>query len=235
MKKISSMKNKSNISDKTKVYIVGGGIAGLSAAVFAIRDGHIPGNNIYIFEGLNVLGGSLDGARSFENVYTMRGARKYNIEVFKCAWDLLSTIPSLTDPKKSVTEEIFEFNRINKKSAKSRLIDKNRNRDNVTTMGLNMKQRLKILLLILIPEKLVENRRIDSWFSSSFFKTNFWYVCASMFGFETWSDLAECRRYFRRFMHDTHKMVKGTGEVITPYNQYDSMILPIKNRRGRYC
>ena len=43
----------------TKVYLVGGGIASMAAAVFLIRDGDISGHNITIFEELDKLGGSL--------------------------------------------------------------------------------------------------------------------------------------------------------------------------------
>ncbi len=215
------------VTDKTQLYMVGGGIASLSAAVFAIRDAHIPGKNIHIFEVLDVMGGALDGAGSPDKYYVTRGDRKFNIEVFQCTWDLLSAIPSLTDPKKTVKDEVFEYNKIHKKNAQSRLIDKTRNRDNVTTWGLNWRHRMKMFLLIFVSERWIENRRIDSWFAPSFFKTNFWKVFSSMFAIEYWNDLVEMKRYMRRFMHAFHKMVRGTGEVVTPYHNYDSMILPI--------
>jgi oleate hydratase len=47
-----------------------------------------------------------------------------------------------------------------------------------------------------------------------------------MFAIEHWNDLVEMKRYLRRFMHDFHRMVQGTGEVVTPYHNYDSMVLP---------
>jgi oleate hydratase len=217
----------SAVKDKTQIYIVGGGMAGLSAAVFAIRDGHIPGKNIHIFEVLDVMGGALDGGGSSETYYVSRGDRKVNIEVFNCLWDVLSAIPSLTEPGKTVKEEIFEYNQAHKKNARSRLIDKDGKVDHVTTMGLNWGHRLRLLALIFVPERWIENRRIDSWFSESFFKTKLWKVFYSMFAIEYWNDLAEMRRYVRRFMHDFDKMVEGTGEVVTPYHNYDSIILPM--------
>ena len=36
--------------DKKHAYIIGGGLAGLSAAVFLIRDAQMPGENIHILE-----------------------------------------------------------------------------------------------------------------------------------------------------------------------------------------
>lgn len=36
--------------DERKAYIIGGGIAGLSAAAFLVRDAHMPGKNITVFD-----------------------------------------------------------------------------------------------------------------------------------------------------------------------------------------
>ena len=59
----------------SKVYIVGSGIAGLSAAYYFIRDGHIPGKNIVFLDQLSIEGGSLDGAGNAEDGYIIRGGR----------------------------------------------------------------------------------------------------------------------------------------------------------------
>ena len=45
-----------------QAYIIGGGIGGLSAAGFLIKDAHIPGKNIHVFEQLSKVGGSTDGS-----------------------------------------------------------------------------------------------------------------------------------------------------------------------------
>lgn len=214
-------------ADGTHIYIVGGGIAGLSAAVFAVRDGSVPGKNVHIFESTEVVGGAMDGARAPEGYYVTRGDRKVNKEVFNCLWDVLSEIPSPTAPGKTVKEEIFEYNQEHKKNVQGRLIDKEGNVDRVTTMGLNWGHRAKTVALILTRESRIENRRIDSWFPTSFFKTNFWKVFSSMFAIEQWNDLAEMRRYLRRFMHGIDQMVKGTAEMVTPYHNYDSIVVPI--------
>ena len=49
--------------DKKSAYIIGSGLAGLSAAVFLVRDAQMKGENIHILEELPVAGGSLDGAK----------------------------------------------------------------------------------------------------------------------------------------------------------------------------
>ncbi len=58
--------------ENSKVYIVGSGIAGMSAAYYFIRDGKIPGKNIIFLDQLHVDGGSLDGAGNAEDGYIIR-------------------------------------------------------------------------------------------------------------------------------------------------------------------
>lgn len=220
------------ITDNTHIYIIGGGIGGLAAAVFAVRDGKIPGKNIHIFESKKIMGGALDGAGTPKQ-YICRGARKYNYKAYNCTWDLLSGIPSLADPKKSVMDEIKDYNNKNVKNVRTRLVDKNRNKNYVKRSGLSFRDRFDLILLGFTPEDWIENRKISDWFQPSFFRTNMWHVFASMFGFETWHSLIECKRYFARFRHDGYRFVRGTAEVSTPYNQYDSMVVPIKKWLSR--
>ena len=49
-------------SRQAHVWIVGGGVAGLAAAVFAIRDAKLPAKQVHFLEMLAIVGGSLDGA-----------------------------------------------------------------------------------------------------------------------------------------------------------------------------
>ena len=47
--------------DQKSAYLVGSGLASLSAAAFLVRDGQMKGENIHILEELPLAGGSLDG------------------------------------------------------------------------------------------------------------------------------------------------------------------------------
>ena len=59
-----------------KAYIVGSGIAALTAAAFLIRDGQLPGANITILEELKVPGGAFDGNGDTEAGFIARGGRE---------------------------------------------------------------------------------------------------------------------------------------------------------------
>ncbi|KQC10132.1 MAG: hypothetical protein APR62_12655 [Smithella sp. SDB] len=227
MKDVNSKKKASKVTGDTNLYIVGGGMAGLSAAIFAVRDAHIPGKNIHIFEVHKSTGGSLYGEGTPDTFYFTRGDWKVGIPTHHCMFDVLSEIPSADDPNKSVTQEIFEYNKIHKKNTRTRLIHANQKRDNCEHLELKLKHLVKFVELLFIPESKIENRRIDSWFDASFFKTNFWQIFCTMFAIEYWNDLVEMKRYMRRFMHGFHNMVSGLEEVVTPYNNYDSMTVPM--------
>lgn len=229
---------------QSQIYIVGGGIAGLSAAVFAIRDGGIKGENIHLFEERDVLGGALDAKWGRNKSYSMRGARLINERAYQCYFDMLSAIPCLADqeemekcggkhleserPWRSVKDEIFAFNKTHRLNTVTRLVGKDGSRIDHTKLGLDHIDRIAIIALISIFEEAVDGKRIDEYFRSSFFKTNFWYLFASMFGFEPWHSLIECRRYMRRFFHEAPNITTLKGGWNTPYNNYESIVLPIE-------
>ena len=70
-------------------YIVGSGIAGLCAAFFLIRDGHMPAENITLLEAMMIDGGALDGAGNAEEGYLVRGGREMDM-TYQNFWDVFS-------------------------------------------------------------------------------------------------------------------------------------------------
>jgi oleate hydratase len=234
------------MKDQTEIYIVGGGIAGLSAAVFAIRDGGVEGRNIHLFEELKVLGGALDARSDRNDRYFMRGARLINEKAYECYFDMLSTIPCLAEqeamekgrsdvkhvqnhrPSRSVKDEIFEFNRTHRLNTVTRLVGKEGARVDHTKLGLDPVDRISIIALVTLPESAIDGKRIDEYFRPGFFKTNFWYLFASMFGFEPWHSLIECKRYLRRFFHEAPNIATLKGGWNTPYNNYESLVIPLE-------
>ncbi len=143
------------------VYLVGGGIASLAAAAFLIRDGNIPGHNITILEESETIGGSLDAAGTPKDGYVMRGGRMLESK-YLCTYDLFSSIPTL-DERKTVTQEIFEWNETMKTSSKSRLF-RGGHRLNAPKFGLSEKHILTIERLGLEPEAILGRSSISDQF-----------------------------------------------------------------------
>jgi hypothetical protein len=102
-----------------KAWLVGGGIASMSAAVFLIRDGDLLGSDITIIEQSDAIGGSLDGSGSPEAGYVVRGGRMIESK-YLCTFDLFSSIPTLAGDR-TVTQEILDWNATMPTSSKSRL------------------------------------------------------------------------------------------------------------------
>ncbi|MEY6433106.1 oleate hydratase [Thioalkalicoccus limnaeus] len=210
----------------THVYLVGGGIAALASAVYLVKDAGIPGPNILILEQDKVIGGALDGHGDVDTGFLIRGGRMHERR-FVCYWDLLSHIPSATDPAKSVTEETFAFNELLVSCAHSRLL-RGAEIVDVSSFGLGPRDKWDLARLSVAPEKSLGNRRIQDWFQPAFFDTNFWRLWESMFAFQVWSSLVEMRRYSLRFMHLFPGLHELRDILRTVYNQYDSVILPLQ-------
>ena len=133
------------MSNLSKAYLLGGGIGSLAAAAFMIRDGEFSGENITILEAKPVMGGSLDGAGNPTDGYSLRGGRMLTTDNYECTWDLFKSIPSLTLPGKTVFDETIEFNEKYKSHAMARLIDRQRAKVPVSSMGFSMHDRQELL------------------------------------------------------------------------------------------
>ena len=91
-------------------YIVGTGLAALSAACYLVRDAQMPGKNIHIFEKDDVAGGACDGLDIPGLGYVMRGGREMDNH-FEVMWDLFRSIPSIETPGVSVLDEYYWLNK----------------------------------------------------------------------------------------------------------------------------
>ena len=215
------------MNSNPKAYLIGGGIGSLSAAAFMIRDGGIPGSSITIFEAMSVPGGSLDGGGNPDDGYTLRGGRMLTTDNYECTWDLFKTIPSLSATGRTVYEETIAFNEQNIAHSMARLVDRNRFKVDVKSMGFTMEDRLELLKLSEADEATLGTSCITDWLSPAFFKTNFWHMWATTFAFQPWHSAVEFKRYLHRFMLEFSRIETLAGVKRTVYNQFDSLVRPL--------
>lgn len=208
-------------------YLIGSGLAALSAAAFLIRDGGMMGKNISIIEELPLPGGGCDGIKDDSRGYIIRGGREME-DHFECLWDLYRSIPSLEIENASVLDEFYWLNQADASSSPVRVTE-NQGQDAHTLhkFALSDKAAMEISTLIMTPEKYLDNKKITDVFSKDFFQSNFWLFWRSMFAFEDWHSAIEMRRYLTRFIHLTHTLSDLSGLRFTKYNQYESLILPL--------
>ena len=217
------------MSKKSNAYLLGGGIGSLAAAAFMIRDGGLPGGNIFILEAKPLLGGSMDGAGNPTDGYSMRGGRMLTTDNYECTWDLFKSIPSLSSPGKTVFDETMEFNEQHKSNSMARLVDRRRAKVPVSSMGFSMQNRHQLLKLTQAGEAELGASCITDWLEPEFFETKFWYMWVTTFAFQPWHSAVEFKRYLHRFILEFSRIETLAGVKRTIYNQYDSLILPLQS------
>ncbi|NKY33455.1 oleate hydratase [Nocardia speluncae] len=213
--------------ENMKAWLVGAGLAAMSAAAFLIRDGRMPGNRITILERLKLPGGALDGIKEPERGFVIRGGREMENH-FECLWDLFRSIPSLEIDDASVLDEFYWLNKDDPNYSLQRATH-HRGEDAHTDglFALNEKAQKDIVRIFLATREEMEGRRIDEVFGADFLKSNFWLYWRTMFAFEEWHSALEMKLYLHRFIHHIGGLPDFSALKFTKYNQYESLVLPL--------
>ena len=213
--------------EQKHAYIMGSGLAGLSAAFFLVRDAKMPGENIHILEKDPIPGGAMDGWQYPLLGYTMRGGREMDNH-FEVMWDILRDVPSIENADYSVLDEYYWLNRDDPNYSLCR-VTQNQGQDAHTDkkFAVSDKAQEQILKLYLTPEKDLENKTIEDVFDDEVLDSNFWLYWRTMFAFENWHSALEMKRYMQRFVHHIDGLPDLSALRFTRYNQYESMILPM--------
>ena len=213
--------------DHKSAYIVGTGLAALSAACYLVRDAQMPGNRIHIFEKDAVAGGACDGADIPGVGYVMRGGREMDNH-FEVMWDLFRSIPSLDHPENSVLDEYYWLNKEDPNYSLCRATHE-RGKDAGTNgkFGLSDKAAMEIMELFFTPDEQLYNKPITDFFDDEVLNSNFWMYWRTMFAFENWHSALEMKLYIKRYIHHIAGLPDFSALRFTRYNQYESMILPM--------
>ena len=213
--------------DKKSAYIIGTGLAGLSAAFYLLRDGQMKGEHIHLLEKLDLAGGSCDGRKDITKGFYMRGGREMDNH-FECMWDMFRSVPSIETPDVSVLDEYYWLNKHDPNYSLCRATV-NRGEDAHTDklFKLDKKSAMALSKLFITPEKNLENKKISDVLPDTFWSTNFWLYWQTMFAFQKWSSALEMKRYLCRYVHHIDGLPDFSALRFTKYNQYESMILPL--------
>ena len=214
-------------ADKKNAYIIGTGLAGLSAAFYLVRDAQVPGNQIHLLEKIDLAGGSCDGRKDITKGFYMRGGREMDNH-FEVMWDMFKDVPSIETEGVSVLDEYYW---LNKEDPNYSLCRASQNRgENAHTDGkfnLDKKSAMALTKLFLTSEDKLEGKKISDVLPDSFWSTNFWLYWQTMFAFQKWSSALEMKRYLCRYVHHIDGLPDFSALRFTKYNQYESMILPL--------
>ena len=213
--------------DAKSAYLIGSGLAALSAACFLVRDGQMKGEHVHILEKDPIPGGACDGYKYQDIGYVMRGGREMDNH-FECMWDLFRSIPSIEDENHTVLDEYYWLNKDDPNYSLCRATV-NRGQDAHTDgkFGLSDKGAMEILQLFMTPDEKLYDKKITDFFDDEVLNTNFWMYWRTMFAFENWHSALEMKRYLQRYIHHIGGLPDFTALRFTRYNQYESMILPM--------
>lgn len=213
--------------DNKSAYIIGSGLAALTAACYLVRDGQMKGERIHILEKEAIPGGACDGYK-FENLgYVMRGGREMDNH-FEVMWDLFHSIPSIETPNVSVLDEYYWLNKEDPNYSLCRATV-NRGQDAHTDgkFDISDKGAMEIMKLFFTADEQLEDKRITEFFDDEVLNSNFWMYWRTMFAFENWHSALEMKRYIQRYIHHIGGLPDFKALRFTKYNQYESMILPM--------
>ena len=213
--------------DNKHAYIIGTGLAALSAACYLVRDGQMPGENIHILEKDPVPGGACDGLDIPGLGYVMRGGREMDNH-FEVMWDLFRSIPSIETEGVSVLDEYYWLNKEDPNYSLCRAT-KNLGKDAGLKgkFGLSDKASMGIMKLFFTPDEDLYDKPITDFFDDEVLNSNFWLYWRTMFAFENWHSALEMKLYIKRYIHHIGGLPDFSALRFTRYNQYESMILPM--------
>ena len=211
---------------RKSAHIIGGGIAGLSAAISLVADAHMPAGNITIYEMLPIVGGAMDAAGNAGRGYTSRGERELEARM-ECLWYVCSKVPSLQTAGMTILDETYSANVREPINSRFRLMHKQGQLYDYTGPQMPVRDAKRLTELLLMPEEQLEGLAVTDWFGPGFLKSVFWYCFSSMLAFREFHSLIEVRRYLLRFMMYASGVTRLAGILHTEYNEYDSIIKPM--------
>ena len=213
--------------DAKSAYLIGSGLAALSAACFLVRDGQMKGEHVHILEKDPIPGGACDGYKYQDIGYVMRGGREMDNH-FECMWDLFRSIPSIEDENYTVLDEYYWLNKDDPNYSLCRAtVNCGQDAHTDGKFGLSDKGAMEILQLFMTPDEKLYDKKITDFFDDEVLNTNFWMYWRTMFAFENWHSALEMKRYLQRYIHHIGGLPDFTALRFTRYNQYESMILPM--------
>ncbi|WEV53231.1 oleate hydratase [Bifidobacterium sp. ESL0798] len=232
---------------KHKAIMIGAGLANMASAVYLIQEGKWNGSAITFYavddHGANDGSAATEQAADYwnrehplENTqgFLARGGRMLNYRTYVDLLDVMSRVPSATEPGMNAAEDTKDFDSKHPTFDKARLLRRGEGIVDGHKLGMNNLDRLMLTKLVLMPEK--DEEKLDNVTIADYFKddphmftTNFWYMWETTFAFRVESSVQELRRYMHMMLFEFTEIEHLVGVNRTRYNQYESLMLPLEN------
>lgn len=169
--------------DSLDAWILGSGIASLTAAVHLIREAKVPPSRIHILETLSEPGAGSVSKGDAESGYHFRAECMPRFCGNRME-ELLALVPS-ERPGKTVWDDIREYfeEHVSKKASRTRFLARQKNgleRIGRRRLHLGVKDRMDLFRLSSRAEDGLGRSRIQDHFSEGFFRTEYWLVPSTL-------------------------------------------------------
>ena len=94
-------------------------------------------------------------------------------------------------------------------------------------MELDPENGMKLMQLLMAPDKDLENVSLADWFDEDYFESNMWKDFSTKLAFQKWDSAMEMKQYIHRFLHLGEGSELHKGILHFKYNEYDSLGKPI--------
>ncbi|KAJ5161354.1 hypothetical protein N7492_006746 [Penicillium capsulatum] len=224
------------IPKNVNAWILGSSLASLASAVHLISDANVPASQIHILESDSTPGDGITSTGDPVNGYDHRPGCLPSFNDSRME-KLLALVPSENDYRRTVLKDMKDLygNEACQDAPFTHTLvqgDHGAKRMNINELGLSLKDRMKLIVLLLKSEDSLSRKRIDQLFNGSFFNSKLWVVISTMlrnnrFTFQPWHSAAEFRRCLRKYLHEFRGLNAKRPLDCTQFNQFESIILPI--------
>lgn len=215
-------------ADEKNVYIVGSGMAALSAACFLVRDAHVPGSRIHILEKEALAGGACDGYTFEGTGPVLRGDHRME-EQDMCLWDLLRSVPSADDPACTVLDECYQLSRLDPNYSLCRQTE--RRGEQARTGGsvrLTDSASRELLRFLFMPDEELAGKQIGDVLSEEILASQLWFDFRTLYGFQKEHGASELKRRLKSCLRSLKGMADMSAFLYPRYHFYDSVVMPVQ-------
>ncbi|KAJ6018990.1 hypothetical protein N7522_001057, partial [Penicillium canescens] len=227
----SSAKHSRRSPETTEAWILGSGTASLASAVYLIKNAHLRPSAVHV----------LDEHLSLQQTLHHQGSTHAGYDQFAGCLpapagsgltELLDMIPSAVTEGRSYLHDLRaaeEQNAMNRNGGTCFIAQNKGAFRHLPTESLNIgwSHRIHLMHLLIKEEESLQKREIRHFFRESFFRSTFWTIWSTQFGFQPWHSAAEFRRAVRQYLSDFHSLSILSCLDLTGYYQYESIYLPI--------
>jgi oleate hydratase len=190
-----------------------------------IRNARASGEDITVYEADANLGGGFFLSGDSQSGYNLPGS--IFDKQFRCAFELLATIPTEANPNVSVTDQFFIFNMQHPFVDQTHIVDRDLRSVHGPRYGLSLSDGLALAKLSLTPEASLDGQLIRDWFPQRFFDTEFWLLWSTLMGSLPQHSVIEFRRYLNRFVYLFPDLSTMAHVLRSQFNQHEAFVKPL--------